>query len=55
MNLIIDNIGGNFIDFKKFFELLSKPLRLYDKDSEVFKSIVSLLEKIANGLNKRDS
>lgn len=55
MNLIIDNISGNFIDFRKFFELFSKPLRLYDKESEVFKSIMSLLERIANGLNKRDA
>lgn len=33
MNLIIDNISGNFIDFRKFFGLFIKPLKLYDRDS----------------------
>lgn len=31
MNLIIDNISGNFIDFRKFFCLFLKPLKLYDR------------------------
>ena len=54
MNLIIDNISGNFIDYRKFFELFYKPLRLYDKESDVFKSTLSLLSKVASGLKKRD-
>jgi hypothetical protein len=33
MNLIIDNISTNFIDFRKFFDLFYKPLRIYDKES----------------------
>ena len=54
MNLIIDNISGNFIDFRKFFALFLKPLRIYDRDSEVFKSILNLISKVASGLQKRD-
>ena len=54
MNLIIDNISSNFIDFKKFFELFYKPLRIYDKESDTFKNIISLLSKVAAGLHKRD-
>lgn len=54
MNLIIDNISGNFIDFRKFFTLFLKPLKLYDRDSEVFKNILSLMSKVAAGLHKRD-
>lgn len=55
MNLIIDNINGNFIDFKKFFDLLLKPLKIYDKESEVYKNIINLLSKIASGMHKKDS
>lgn len=55
MNLIIDNISSNFIDFRKFFELFYKPLRIYDKESDTFKNILSLLSKVAAGLLKRDS
>lgn len=55
MNLIIDNISGNFIDFRKFFALFNKPLAIYDRESEVFKSTLSLLGKIAAGMSKRDS
>lgn len=54
MNLIIDNISGNFIDFRKFFNLFLKPLKLYDRESEVFKSALSLISKVASGLHKRD-
>ena len=39
MNLIIDNINNNFMDFKKFFSLFIKPLRTYDKESETYKLI----------------
>ena len=55
MNLIIDNISGNFIDFRKFFTLFLKPLKIYDRDSEVFKNSLSLISKVASGLNKRDA
>lgn len=33
VNLIVDNIHNNFIDYKKFFSLLYKVLKIYDKDS----------------------
>lgn len=33
VNLIIENIHNQFVDFKKFFALFYKPLRIYDKDS----------------------
>lgn len=55
MNLIIDNINGNFIDFKKFFTLFLKPLRSYDRESEVFKNSINLLSKVATGMHKKDS
>jgi hypothetical protein len=33
VNLIIENIHNQFVDFRKFFALFYKPLRIYDKDS----------------------
>lgn len=33
VNMIVDNIHNNFIDYKKFFSLLYKVLTIYDKDS----------------------
>jgi hypothetical protein len=55
LNLIIDNISGNFIDFRKFFDLFYIPLKIYDRESEVFKSTLSAISKIAQGLLKRDA
>lgn len=55
LNLIIDNISGNFIDFRKFFDLFYIPLRVYDRESEVFKSTLAVISKIAQGLLKRDA
>jgi hypothetical protein len=33
VNLIVENIHNQFVDFKKFFSLFYKPLRIYDKES----------------------
>lgn len=55
MNLIIENINGNFLDFKKFLGMFIKPLKIYDKDSETYKQIFDLLETIALGLHKVNS
>mgnify|MGYP000486476735 CR=1 FL=1 len=52
VNLIVENIHNNFIDYKKFFNLLSKILKIYDKESEPFKLVVSLLTSIAKALLK---
>ena len=51
MNLIIDNISSNFIDYKKFFELFHKPLKSMIRRVKP----LSLLSKVASGLHKRDS
>ena len=50
INMIIDNINNNFIDFQKFFSLFLKPLRIYDKESETFKVITDLINQVAKGL-----
>lgn len=55
VNLIVDNIHNNFIDYKKFFSLLYKVLRIYDKDSETHKLAVSLIIQIAKGLLRADA
>jgi hypothetical protein len=33
VNLIVENVHSNFIDYRKFFALMYKPLTIYDKDS----------------------
>ena len=55
INLIVENIHNSFIDFKKFFSLFYKALKIYDKDSEVFKNILALFVQVAKGLHKHDS
>lgn len=52
MNLIVENIHNNFIDYRKFFSLLLPLLRVYDKDSETHKLAVSLLSAVARSILK---
>lgn len=50
VNMIIENINNNFLDFQKFFTLFIKPLKTYDKDSEIYKMITELMVQVAKGL-----
>ena len=50
--MIVENIHNNFIDYRKFFNLLSKVLKIYDKDAETFKLVVALHSSIAKSLIK---
>ena len=51
----MDNINSNYFDYKKFFNLFEKTLVYYNKDSETFKLIVTLITTIAKGLHKFNS
>ena len=55
MNLVVENVHSNFIDYRKFFNLMYKPLTIYDKDSETHKLVVSLLSLVAKALIKIDA
>lgn len=51
----MDNINSNFMDYKKFFHLFEKPLIYYNKESETFKLIISLITTLAKGLHQKYS
>lgn len=53
--MIVENIHNNFIDYRKFFRLLQKPLLIYDKDSETHKLVVAVLGLVARSLLKSDA
>jgi hypothetical protein len=55
VNLIVENIHNNFIDYRKFFNLLHKILKIYDKDTETHKLAVSLHGAVAKTLLKVDA
>jgi hypothetical protein len=54
VNLITENINSHFGDYKKFFALFYRPMRVYDKETETYKLIVALLTAVAKGLNRHD-
>ena len=37
---IADTISNNFMDFRLFFKLFLKVMRIYEKESEVYKIVV---------------
>ena len=55
VNMVVENIYNNFVDFRKFFALFYTPLRLYDRETETYKLILGLLSSVARGLHKHDS
>ena len=52
--MIVENIKNNFIDYRKFFSMVHKVLKIYDKDSETNKLMISLYGQIAKGLLRSD-
>lgn len=53
LNLIMENINSNFLDYKKFMGLFERPLTFYNKESETFKLLVGLLTTVAKGLHQK--
>ena len=53
--MIVENIHNNFVDYRKFFSLLQKLLKIYDKESETHKIAVGLLSAVARNLLKADA
>ena len=54
VNLIVENIHNNFLDYRKFFALFHKLLRIYDKEAEPHKLAIALIGSVARALLKTD-
>ena len=53
--MIVENINSNFLDYRKFFNMVQKVLKIYDKDSQTYKLVISLYGQIAKGLLRGDA